>query len=80
LEYASRDDAGAQYDVSIYEPGEVVHTTSAHLGAQGVTLQAWPSDPPAWARTFTDRLLQTTAKKHASGTWPRKITRWREPR
>ncbi len=80
LERVSVDDVRARYRVRVYEPDGVLHTTSAELEGGTAALQPWPTDPPAWARTFTERLLSSTAKKHASGTWPRKITRWREAR
>ena len=80
LERASVDDAGANYRVHVYEPDDVLHVSHVHLGQDGVSLEAWPTEPPEWVRVFTDRLLKSTAKKHAAGPWPRKITRWREAR
>lgn len=70
------------YRVSIYEPAGVVHVTRARFAEDGaVLLDAWSSDPPAWALAFTDRLLKGLPKKHAADrSWPRKITRWRDAR
>ncbi|HEY8431703.1 MAG TPA: hypothetical protein VIL20_25160 [Sandaracinaceae bacterium] len=75
-------DAEVRYRVSIYEPGGVVHVTHARFPDDGtVLLDAWSSEPPAWALAFTDRLLKGLPKKHATdASWPRKITRWRDAR
>lgn len=77
LERGSVDAAGARYRVTVYEPGGVSHEASAHLAGE-VELGGWSTEPPGWTRVFVARLLETLASKHGDGTWPRKITRWRE--
>lgn len=69
----------ARYRVSIYEPAEV-HASVARIDAAGgVGFEAWTSEPPAWALTFARRVLEGLPKKHAAdGSWPRKLTRWRD--
>lgn len=71
----------ARYRVSVYEPADV-HTSLAHIDERGaVRFEPWTSEPPAWALTFTKRLLEGLPKKHAAdASWPRKLTRWREAR
>ena len=78
LERDAIEGSEARYRVSVYEPGEV-HSTVARIDASGaVTLDAWTSEPPAWATTFAKRVLEGLPKKHAAdGSWPRKLTRWR---
>jgi hypothetical protein len=50
-------------------------------GGVEVELGGWDGAPPEWTLTFLERLLKGLPKKHAAdGTWPRKITRWREER
>jgi hypothetical protein len=81
LEREERDGAPVRYRVAIYEPSSL-HTSAAELDAAGgFHLGAWQGEPPAWAVTFVERVLAGLAKKHAAdASWPRKITRWREPR
>ena len=67
------------YRVSVYEPGERLTVGGAAMGAS-VTL-SWDGTPPAsWIEGFLGRLLKGLPKKHADGSWPRKITRWRAER
>lgn len=69
-----------RYRVSIYEP-RALHTSVALIEGSAVALEPWSSEPPAWALGFAERLLKGLAKKHAAdGSWPRKITRWRDAR
>lgn len=73
------DDEGARYRVTIYEPEARSHVGAARLEVSGeVAIDAWPQGAPTWMTTFVDRLLRGLSKKHADGSWPRKITRWRE--
>lgn len=69
----------ARYRVSIYQPSEL-HESLAHIDESGaVSLDAWSSEPPAWAVTFARRVLEGLPKKHAAdASWPRKLTRWRD--
>lgn len=70
---------GVVYALRVYEPEGVLHEGSARL--EGAFTLTWSSSPPAWAVTFLERLLAGLAKKHAAdGAFPRKLTRWREPR
>jgi len=66
------------YALQVYEP-ETLHEGRAVLEDR-FTLE-WTSEPPSWAVTFLERLLAGLAKKHADDrAFPRKLTRWREPR
>jgi hypothetical protein len=81
LERESHEGPHARYRVSIHEP-EITHEAVADFDASGaLTLGAWSTTPPAWALTFTERLLKGLPKKHADdASWPRKLVRWREER
>ncbi|MEQ8459555.1 MAG: hypothetical protein RLO52_01135 [Sandaracinaceae bacterium] len=70
---------GVAYQLRVYEPEDVLHEGRALL--DGAFVLTWESTPPEWAVTFLERLLAGLAKKHAEdGSFPRKLTRWREPR
>ncbi len=59
----------------------MVHSTDARIHVSGaVELDEWVGAPPSWAVTFLERTLKGMPKKHADGSWPRKITRWRQER
>jgi hypothetical protein len=79
LEREAIEDHGARYRVSIYEPS-AMHSTEVRIHESGVDFGEWTGVPPAWAVTFLERTLKGMAKKHADGSWPRKLTRWREER
>ena len=79
LERAAVDEDGARYAVTVYAPGGLRFDGECTLGAGDATLR-FDREPPAWTRTFLERLTKSLAKKHAAdGAWPRKITRWRAP-
>lgn len=70
---------GVAYQLRVYEPEDVLHEGRALL--DGTFVLSWQSPPPEWAVTFLERLLAGLAKKHGGdGSFPRKLTRWREPR
>ena len=69
----------ARYALRVYEPGGVLREAEVRFGAD-ITRGAWSESPPEWIEIFVDRLLKTFAKKHADGSWPRKVTRWRAER
>ncbi|HBQ15230.1 MAG TPA: hypothetical protein DEF51_30270 [Myxococcales bacterium] len=72
-------EAGVGHQLRVYEPEDVLHEGRALL--DGAFALTWVSTPPEWAVTFLERLLAGLAKKHAEdGSFPRKLTRWREPR
>lgn len=81
LERERASDGEVVYRVSIYEPA-TTHTGTARLGWDPPAVAfEWQSEPPAWTVVFLERLLKGLPKKHADdGSWPRKITRWREER
>lgn len=73
------DGEGARYRITIYEPEAKAHVGAARLTVSGeVAIDRWPELTPTWMTAFVDRLLRGLPKKHADGSWPRKITRWRE--
>lgn len=80
LERDRTGEGEARYRVAIYEPAEVLHEGAATVRwpPPAVAFE-WSSAPPEWTVIFLERLLKGLPKKHADdGTWPRKITRWRE--
>lgn len=81
LEREAVDDGEVRYRVSVYEP-EVRSVGRARLDPRGeVLLGDWDREPPAWALVFLERLLKGLPRKHAAdGSWPRKISRWRQER
>lgn len=88
LQRRALDERRVEYAVHVYEPEGVVHAGAARLtwtekapAAAEVTVGEWDSAPPGWVMVFLERLLMGLPKKHAAdGTWPRKISRWREAR
>lgn len=81
LEIESVGDGEARYRVAIHEPDAVTHQAKAQIGASGVELGPFEGAPPEWSVIFARRLLEGLPKKHAAdGTWPRKVTRWRQER
>lgn len=84
LERRALRDAEVVYRVGIYEPDEVRHEGTARIAwgeAVEVELGDWDGAPPDWTLTFLERLLKGLPKKHAQdGSWPRKISRWRQAR
>ncbi len=79
LRLATEEDGSVRYLARWYTSEEKLDG-AVSVGTEDKTVEVEsPESLPAWLESFTTSLVRTTARQaEASGTWPRRLTRWRK--